>query len=57
METNAHSVTFDISMADKDFLKWLKSKGMNQKDSKALSGNFKVPMISAKSCIKGIAIM
>ena len=32
--------TFDSTMSDKDFLKWLRSKGMSQKDSKALLGNF-----------------
>ena len=42
MET--HSVTFDSSMSDEDFLKWLRLKGISQKDSKSLSGkyNFKV---------------
>ena len=39
-----YSVTFDSSMSDEDFFKWLKLKGISQKDSKALSGrhNFKV---------------
>ena len=35
-----HSLTFSSSMSDEDFFKWLRSKGINNKDCKALSGKY-----------------
>jgi hypothetical protein len=34
-------LTFSSSMSDEDFFKWLRSKGMNDKDCKTLSGKCK----------------
>ena len=35
-----HSLTFRSSMSDEDFFKWLRSKGISDKDCKALSGKY-----------------
>ena len=39
-----HNLMFSSSMSDKDFFKWLRSKGINDKDCKTLSGKCKVPL-------------
>ena len=48
MAGSVDEVTFNSSMSDENFFKWLKSRGIGDKDRKALSGkiliNYKVPM-------------
>ena len=48
MAGSVDEVTFNSSMSDENFLKWLKSRGIGDKDRKALSGKiiikYKVPM-------------
>ena len=48
MAGSVDKVTFNSSMSDENFLKWLKSRGIGDKDRKALSGKiiikYKVPM-------------
>ena len=39
-----HNLTFSISMSDEDFFKWLRSKGICDKDCKTLSGKYQVPL-------------
>ena len=41
-----HNLTFSSSMSDEDFFKWLRSKGISDKDCKTLSGKYKVPLIT-----------
>ena len=38
-----HNLMFSSSMSDEDFFKWLRSKGISDKDCKTLSGRYKVP--------------
>ena len=42
------NMTFSSSMSDEDFFKWLRSKGVNNKDCKTLSGRYKV-ILTTKS--------
>ena len=37
-----HNLTFSSSMSDEDFFKWLRSKGISDKDCKTLSGKCNV---------------
>jgi hypothetical protein len=37
-------LTFSSSMSDDDFFKWLRLKGMSEKDCKSLSGRYKLPL-------------
>jgi hypothetical protein len=37
-----HDMMFSSSMSVEDFFKWLRSKGVNDKDCKTLSGKCKV---------------
>ena len=39
-----HNLTFSSSISDEDFFKWLRSKGISDKDCKTLSGKYKVPL-------------
>ena len=36
-----HNLMFSSSMSDEDFFKWLRSKGISDKDCKSLSGKYK----------------
>ena len=36
--SSTHNLTFSSSMSDEDFSKWLRSKGISDKDCKTLSG-------------------
>ena len=35
-----HNLTFSSTMSDEDFFKWLRSKGIRDKDCKTLSGKY-----------------
>ena len=37
-----HNLRFSSSMSDEDFFKWLRSKGISDKDCNTLSGRYKV---------------
>ena len=39
-----HNLTFSSSMPDEDFFKWLRSKGISDKDCKTLSGKYKLSL-------------
>ena len=38
------NLMFSSSMSDEDFFKWLRLKGISDKDCKTLSGKYKVPL-------------
>ena len=40
--TATHNLTFSSSMSDEDFFKWLRSKGISDKDCKILPGKYYV---------------
>jgi hypothetical protein len=43
-------LTFSSSMSDEDFFKWLRSKGVNDKDCKTLTGKYNVPVSTNCDC-------